>query len=58
MERGDLAEFVKKRITDLDFPPPPHCMWAESNNCFTEIRFDSLPTISSGSTDVQKCIWL
>ena len=22
MERGDLAEFGKKRITDHDFPPP------------------------------------
>ena len=22
MERGDLADFVKKRITDHDFPPP------------------------------------
>ena len=22
MESGDLAEFVKKRISDHDFPPP------------------------------------
>ena len=29
MERGDVVEFVKKRITDNDFPP--HYMLAEKN---------------------------
>ena len=30
--RGVLAEFVKKRVTDHDFPPP--FIWAENNNAY------------------------
>ena len=30
VESGVLAEIVKKRITDHDFPPP--FMWAENND--------------------------